>query len=166
VRTDYALNQRNHIFGRWSHTPSSNSAAIDTFVTNTQFLNDTYTAGWTYAISNALSNDARFNFTHSTLVQERAPLYFKGTLSTIFPAGFAQPPAGFDASGSYVLQFSITGADPILISPKALNHGAGMAGFCRAGLCEFHRGAISSISLSRYAGRGPASRPDRLGAQS
>ena len=123
VRMDYALNQRNHIFGRWSHTPSSNSAAVTSFITNTKFLNDTYTAGWTNAITNALSNEAHFNFTHSTLVQGRLPLAFDGTLSTIFPSGFAQPPAGFD-QGSYILQFTFPGMDPLLIGPHALNHGA------------------------------------------
>ena len=122
ARVDYALSQRHHIFGRWSHTPSNNSAAVDTFITNTAFLNNTYTAGWTYAATNSLSNDARFNFSHARFVQGRFPTLFKGTLSTIFPAGFAQPPAGFDATGEYTLQFSFTNMDPILIAPKVLNH--------------------------------------------
>src|SRR5260370_29294468 len=95
ARVDYSLGKSMTLFGRYAHSPSSlaagNSATINTFVDDT----DVYTAGWTWAIRSSMSNDLRFNFTHSTLVTAQTPLHFGGNLSSIFPSGFAQPPASF-----------------------------------------------------------------------
>src|SRR5260370_12141479 len=112
------------LFGRYAHSPSSlaagNSATINTFVDDT----DVYTAGWTWAIRSSMSNDLRFNFTHSTLVTAQTPLHFGGNLSSIFPSGFAQPPASFLSNpGSMAVQIRGLPTDGLLLSPLQANNG-------------------------------------------
>src|SRR5260370_22645439 len=111
------------LFGRYAHSPSSlaagNSATINTFVDDT----DVYTAGWTWAIRSSMSNDLRFNFTHSTLVTAQTPLHFGGNLSSIFPSGFAQPPASFLSNpGSMAVQIRRPPTDCVLLSRPPANN--------------------------------------------
>ena len=73
-------------------------------------------------MTNRLSNQARFNFTHATYINGSVPNNFQGTVSTIFPIGFAQPPSDLQEH-SYALQFSFTGVDPLIIAPHQRNHG-------------------------------------------
>jgi len=95
ARADYSMNTHMTMFGRYSHSPSS--LTVDNSVTATSLHdgNDVYTAGWTWVISNSMSNDLHFNFTHTTLLRGVNPLNFKGALSSIFPSGGAQPPSSF-----------------------------------------------------------------------
>jgi len=95
ARIDYSLNKRITLFGRYAHSPSSLSSDSSVNATTFSDGNDVYTAGMTWAVSNSMSNDLRFNFTHTTLVTGVTPLDFKGSLSTIFPSGFAQPPSSY-----------------------------------------------------------------------
>ncbi len=123
-RIDYNLSKSFTLFGRYSHSPSSltvdNSATATTFVEG----NDVYTAGLTWAISNSMNNDLRFNFTHTTALQAVNPIRFAGSLSTIFPSGFAQPPSTF-LSDPATIAVQIRGlpTDGLLIEPAADNNG-------------------------------------------
>jgi hypothetical protein len=105
ARIDYNLSQRVSLFGRYAHSPSS--LLSDSSVNATTFNdgNDVYTAGLTWTVSDTMTNEVRFNFTHTTLVTGVVPLNFKGSLTTIFPSGFSQPPASYLADpGSISVQ--------------------------------------------------------------
>lgn len=124
ARVDYSISKSMTLFGRYAHSPSSlaaaNSATTNTFDDNT----DVYTAGWTWAIRNSMSNDLRFNFTHSTLVTAQTPLHFGGSLSSIFTSGFAQPPAAFLSNpGTMAVQIRGLPTDGLLLSPMQANNG-------------------------------------------
>ena len=95
ARFDYSLSKRMTLFGRYGHSPSS--LALDNSANRTTFNdgNDVYTAGWTWSMANSMNNDLRFNFTHTTLVKGVNPLAFTGSLNSIYPAGYAQPPSSF-----------------------------------------------------------------------
>ncbi len=122
VRLDYTLSHNMNVFGRWSRTPSDAFSSDSVKTTTTRYLNDFYTAGWTTAITNTLTNDARFNFTHGTYVNGNVPNNFAGSLSTIFPSGYAQPPSDLEQH-SYALQWGFTGIDTLIIAPHQRNHG-------------------------------------------
>lgn len=123
-RVDYTINNRMSIFGRYSHSPSSLTSGTTVSATSLETGNDVYTAGWTYAISNSLSNDAHFNYTHTTFVQAISAPNYKGSLSTIFPSGYAQIPSGYTESN---IKIGITGfpsvSDAFTISPHNVNNG-------------------------------------------
>lgn len=123
ARVDYSMSSRMTLFGRYSHGPSSlssdNSVDRTTFDDNT----DVYTASWTWALSNSTSNDLRFNFTHSSVITAQIPLHFSGSLGTIFPAGFAQPPSSFLSNpGSMAIQIRGLPTDGFLLSPAQANN--------------------------------------------
>jgi len=123
VRVDYSVNKRMTLFGRYSHSPSSLSTASTVTTTALQEGNDVYTAGWTYAINNTITNDLHFNFTHTTLLKSQNPLSYTGSLSTIFPPGFAQPPSIY-APQTMSINFSLfPGSDAFVSAPAAANHG-------------------------------------------
>lgn len=70
-RTDYALNQNNHIFGSYSYyhvsrqdPPWTSDAAVGNgnFATEYRIHTQQVSMGWTRNISNTLLNDARFGF--------------------------------------------------------------------------------------------------------
>lgn len=124
IRVDYSINQRMTVFGRYAHSPSS--LALDNSVTATTFNdgNDVYTAGWTWAIGNTMNNDLRFNFTHTTLIKGVNPLAFKGSLSTIFPSGFAQPPSSFLSNPSTMaIQIGGLPTDTLILAAASANNG-------------------------------------------
>jgi len=106
-RLDYTISQKMSLFGRYSHGPSdisSDNSVNRLGITNT---NEVYTAGWTVVPTSATTNDLRFNYTRTTLLKVAALLHYSGSLKTIFPAGFAQPPAEYlDNPNRMGMQFS------------------------------------------------------------
>jgi hypothetical protein len=71
VKTDYALNQTNHVFGSYSYynvnrqdPPWTSDAAVGNgnFATQYRIHTQQFSLGWTKNISNTLLNDARFGF--------------------------------------------------------------------------------------------------------
>ncbi|MBI3208228.1 MAG: TonB-dependent receptor, partial [Candidatus Solibacter usitatus] len=122
ARVDYRLGQNTTLFGRYAHSPSN--VASDNSATTNRFAsgNDVYTSGLTRVIGNSMSNDLRFNFTHSTTVVSSLPIRFGGSPATIFPAGYAQPPAGTFA-GTYNLQIRGLPTDGLVIGPKQGDNG-------------------------------------------
>jgi len=123
VRGDYTINSKMTLFGRYSHSPSNLTSANTVNSTKLIEGNDTYTAGWTYAINDALSNDARFNYTYTTYRASLVPLNYSGSLSTIFPSGYAQIPAGYSEPNIKigVVQFA-GGVDGFTWSPANVNN--------------------------------------------
>ncbi len=112
------------LFGRYAHSPSS--LALDNSANKTTFNdgNDVYTAGFAWAIGASMNNDLRFNFTHTTLVKGVNPLAFKGSLSSIYPAGFAQPPSSFLSNpGTMAIQIGGLPTDTLILAPANANNG-------------------------------------------
>ena len=95
VRIDYNLSKTMSLFGRYAHSPSNLTFDNSVTATGLNEGNDVYTAGWTWTLSSSQTNDVHFNFTHTTLIKTVNPLRFSGTLSSIFPSGFAQPPQSY-----------------------------------------------------------------------
>ena len=124
IRGDYTINNKMTLFGRYSHSPSSLTSANTVNSTSLTEGNDTYTAGWTYAINNAVNNDARFNFTTTTFVSASLPVNYSGSLSTIFPSGYAQIPAGYSEPHIKVgVSGFAGGVDSFTWSPASVDNG-------------------------------------------
>ena len=85
-RVDYSINQRMTLFGRYSHSPSSlvadNSADTQPVLTTATMSIRRAGPG---PSATRMSNDLRFNFTHTTLVKVVNPLTFTGQLELDFP---------------------------------------------------------------------------------
>ncbi|MEO8025674.1 MAG: TonB-dependent receptor [Bryobacteraceae bacterium] len=94
-RLDYTISQKMSLFGRYSHGPSDIKSDNSVFRTSIANTNEVYTAGWTVVPTTSTTNDLRFNYTSSTTVRGSNPLNYTGSLSTIYPSGFAQPPAEY-----------------------------------------------------------------------
>ena len=122
ARFDYSLSKTMTLFGRYAHSPSSLVSDNSSTITGFNEGNDVYTAGLSRTIGNSMSDDLRFNFTHSTLVESMNAINFAGSLSTIFPSGFAQPPSSYLA-GSYAIQIRGLPTDGLLLSPLQANNG-------------------------------------------
>ena len=122
ARVDYALSSTMTLFGRYAHSPSTLVSDSSSTITSFTEGNDVYTAGWTKTIGSTMSEDLRFNFTHTTLLQSMRGLNFGGSLSTIFPTGFAQVPAEYQ-TGSYAIQIRGLPTDGLLLSPLQANNG-------------------------------------------
>ena len=123
ARIDYNLNKKTQIFGRYSNAPSYLSTASSVTVSAFNLGTQSYTAGLTRSFSDRIINDARFNYTHTSLVQSQTTPLYKGDLTTVFPSGFAQPPASFVTNGSAVantmaIQIRPAGMDGLLLSPQ------------------------------------------------
>ena len=74
-------------------------------------------------LSNTLNNDVRYNFTHTTFVRAVNPLQFKGSLSTIFPSGYAQPPSVYTpAQMAIQIGTGIANYDTLIIAPANANN--------------------------------------------
>ena len=124
ARVDYSLNDNNKLFGRYAHSPSNTTSATSVSLTALQGGNDVYTAGWSDTIGASMNNDLRFNFTHTTFVIEKNPINFKGDLSTIFPAGYAQPPSAYQFSQMAIQVGAFAGGvDTFLLAPANANNG-------------------------------------------
>ncbi len=124
VRFDYSLHKNMTLFGRHGHSPSA--LAVNNSVTRTQLNdgNDVYTAGWTWAINNSMSNDVHFNFTHTTLVKGVNPIRFAGSLRTIYPAGFAQPASEYLSNpGTMAIQIAGLPTDTLVLAPVQADNG-------------------------------------------
>jgi hypothetical protein len=124
IRGDYSINKRMTLFGRYAHSPSS--LATDSSVNRSTFSfgTDTYTAGWTWILSNTANNDLRFNFTHSTLLRGSVPLQYGGGYSSIFPSGYAAPSSSFLSSpNSMAIGIGGLPTDGFLLSPALSNNG-------------------------------------------
>lgn len=124
ARVDYTINQHLNLFGRYSHSPSSLLADSSVNATTFNDGNDVYTAGLTWAVNNTMSNDLRFNFTHTTLVTGVLPLNFTGSFSTIFPTGYAQPPSSYLANpGSISVQMGSLPTDAFHLAADNASNG-------------------------------------------
>ena len=124
ARIDYTINQRLNLFGRYSHAPSTLLA--DSSVNETKFTDgsDSYTAGLTWIVNSSMSNDLRFNFTHTTLVTGVLTPNFTGSLSTIFPTGYGQPPASYLSDpGSISVQIGGLPTDAFHLAPDNASNG-------------------------------------------
>lgn len=126
ARIDYNMNKKTIIFGRYSNAPSILSTANSVTVTSFNLGTQTYTAGLTRIFTDQITNDARFNYSHSTLLQAQLVPTFKGDMTTIFPSGFAQPPASFVTAGSGVpgdmaVQIRPANTDGLQLSPQQGN---------------------------------------------
>jgi len=106
IRGDYNLSSKSNVFFRYTHTPSQllNATTVDNNATT--YGSQTYTSGWSYIFSSRATNDARFNYSYNTRVASALPINFSDDLTKIFPAGYAQPAAGYDLSN---IAFAITG---------------------------------------------------------
>ena len=126
ARVDYKFSSKTLIFGRYSNAPSVLSSANSTTVTSFNDGTQSYTAGMTHSFTDRFVNDAHYNYTHTTLVETQVTPGFKGDLTTIFPSGYAQPPASFVTSGNAVagdmaVQIRPPTSDGLLISPQQGN---------------------------------------------
>jgi hypothetical protein len=129
ARIDYALNSKMTLFGRYVHSPSSTVAhgslgsINDTGIT---LSSDSGTVGFTNTISPTVNNDLRANFTRTGLRESLTAPSFSGTLASLFPAGFAQPPSGYSPA-DIMLSFSFLGLGiPGLdVAPAAANNRQG-----------------------------------------
>jgi Carboxypeptidase regulatory-like domain/TonB dependent receptor/TonB-dependent Receptor Plug Domain len=127
ARIDYALNSKMALFGRYVHAPSSTVASggsgFNISSSNTAVGSDSATVGFVETISSTVVNDLRFNYTRSTnLGSDTPPSAFGGSLSSIFPAGFAQIPAGYSPR-DVALSLSVLGfgGQGINIDPAGSN---------------------------------------------
>jgi hypothetical protein len=110
ARIDYALNTKMTLFGRYVHAPSStfaNGSSSSINGTGVTLDSDSGTIGLT-----SINSDLRFNYSHSTLLLTQPAPSFTGNLSTLFPAGFAQP-TGYSLSNMQ-LSFQFLGVVPQL----------------------------------------------------
>jgi hypothetical protein len=110
-RIDYSVNSKMTVFGRYVHSPSSTFAYGSLgSINNTGITlgSESGTAGFTYTISPSINNDLRANYTHIGLREFLTGPTFTGTLGSLFPAGFAQPPAGYSLD-DMLLSFSFQG---------------------------------------------------------
>lgn len=124
VRVDYNVSKRMNLFGRYSHAPSHLNSYSTVSISGLIDGNDVYTAGWTWTVSNTINNDARFNFTHTTFLKAIKPISFSGSLSTIFPTGFAQPPAAYSLSQMAIqIGTGIGNFDTFQLAPASANNG-------------------------------------------
>jgi hypothetical protein len=111
ARFDYALNSGTTLFGRYVHSPSSTTAYGSLGSINNTGITlgtDSGTLGLTRTISPTMNNDLRANYTHNGLRESLTAPGFSGTLASLFPAGFAQPPAGLSPN-DMLLSFSFLG---------------------------------------------------------
>jgi hypothetical protein len=129
TRIDYALNSKMTLFGRYVHSPSSTVAhgslgsINDTGIT---LARDSGTIGLTHTSSPNVNNDLRLNYTHTALRESLTAPSFTGTLASLFPAGFAQLPAGNSPDDTmFSFGFLGLGIPDLSIGPAAANNRAG-----------------------------------------
>lgn len=119
-RVDYTINPRMTLFGRYSHAPSSLVADSSIDANGVIDGDDTYTVGWTYAITNSISNDFHFNYSTTNFIINSLPFSsYKGSLTTIYPSGYAQPPSSYttDQIGVQISSFA-GGVTAFKLQPK------------------------------------------------
>jgi len=129
ARIDYALSSKMTLFGRYVHSPSSTDAHGSLgSINNTAVTlsSESGTIGITNAISPTINNDLRANYTHTGLRESLTAPSFGGTLNSLFPAGFAQPPSGYSPN-DMMLSFSFLGlgVPELDIAPSAANNRQG-----------------------------------------
>src|SRR5215471_8518449 len=129
ARIDYALNSKMSLFGRYVHSPSSTSAhgSLGSINNTTITLaSDSGTIGFTHIISPSINHDLRANYTHTGLRESRTAPTFGGNLSTLFPAGFAQPPSAYSPNDMmFSFSFLGLGIPELDIGPAAANNRQG-----------------------------------------
>src|SRR5215471_11266490 len=111
ARIDYAVNSRVSLFARYVQSPSSTVAHGSLGSINDTGIalhSHSGTVGLIHVISPAMNNDLRFNYTRSALRESLTAPSFTGNLSTLFPAGFSQPPAGYSLD-DMLLSFNFLG---------------------------------------------------------
>ena len=100
LRIDYSLNNKVTLFGRYVDSPSSTLSQGSSVAINNSGISlgsRSATAGVTNIISSTVSNDLRFNYSRSSLLQSQLAPGFTGSVGTLFPDGFARP-AGYSPS--------------------------------------------------------------------
>ena len=87
------------LFGRYSHAPSNLTSDSSIDANSVIDGSDTYTVGWTYAITQSINNDFHFNYSTTSFIIASLPFSnYQGNLSTIYPSGYAQPPNGYSTN--------------------------------------------------------------------
>ena len=129
ARVDYALNSKTTLFARYVHSPSSTVAYGSLgSINNTGIMlgSESGTVGLAQTPSPTINNDLRMNYTHTGLRESLTAPSFSGTLASLFPAGFAQPPAGYSPN-NMLLSFSFLGLGipDLNIGPAAANNRQG-----------------------------------------
>jgi hypothetical protein len=129
ARIDYALNSKMTLFGRYVHSPSSTAAHGSLgSINNTGITlgSDSGTIGFTHTISPTINNDLRANYTHTGFRASLTAPSFTGTLASLFPTGFAQPPAGYSPNDMmFSFGFLGLGIPDLNIGPAAANNRQG-----------------------------------------
>lgn len=100
LRIDYIVNSAMSVFARYSHAPSSLTAENSADANSFKDSANSFTAGATHTFSPAATNVFRFNLSSTSVLYAENPLLYNGGIGTIFPAGYAQPPADFLAGVS------------------------------------------------------------------
>ena len=111
ARIDYALSSKATLFARYVQAPSSTVAQGSLgSINNTgiDLSSDSGTIGLNNAISPTMNNDLRFNYSRATLQESLTAPSFTGSLASLFPSGFAQPPAGYSLQ-NMLLSFEFLG---------------------------------------------------------
>ncbi|MBV9746374.1 MAG: TonB-dependent receptor, partial [Acidobacteriia bacterium] len=129
ARVDYALNSRRTLFARYVQSPSSTVADGSlTSISNTGITlsSQSGTVGLTEVFGPTVVNDLRANYTHTGLRESFTDPSFTGTLASLFPAGFSQPPLAYSPN-DMLLSFSFLGlgVPELDIGPNAANNRQG-----------------------------------------
>src|SRR5215831_5914650 len=129
ARIDYALNSKMTLFGRYVRSPSSTAAhgslgSINN--TGITLASDAGTIGFTHTITPTINNDLRANYSHTGLRQSLTAPSFTGTLASLFPAWFSQPPARYSPNDMmFSFGFLGLGIPDLNIGPAAANNRQG-----------------------------------------
>jgi len=111
ARIDYALSSKATLFARYVQVPSSTVAHGSLGSVNDTGIDlssDSGTIGLSNVISPTMNNDLRFNYSRATLQESLTAPSFTGSLASLFPSGFAQPPAGYSLQ-NMLLSFEFLG---------------------------------------------------------
>jgi hypothetical protein len=109
IRIDHRLTSKVTLFGRYNYSPSETTrrgAPLSDFAV-IPFRNHTGTVGTTWAISPALANDLRFNYTHG----RSQSAFFQDNFMGAVPLASVPFPSGFSVQDS-ILSFTPGGLSP------------------------------------------------------
>jgi hypothetical protein len=115
IRVDYSLGNTMTLFARYLNAPSDSlSEGSATAINNAgvSLGSQSITIGTTNIMTSTVSNELRFNYSRTSLRQYQTTPTFGGTLSTLFPSGFAQ--TGDYSPSEMHLDFQFLGLVPDL----------------------------------------------------
>lgn len=116
VRSDYSINSKMNLFGRWNYAPSSYTtrSAGSTSLMKPNINLTTYTGGFTYTITPALVNDLHFNYSFATGYAISTVDDFGGAVpvpnAQLFPSAISVPGASPVSVDNSRIFFTITPA--------------------------------------------------------